>query len=172
MQVDLLNQFGALPFNLEFFTDLQDVERLLPYLDAPPADPRLTRDDDVATSTPETPGRIAFREKRRRLHAAMCELLDDFSLVSFETLNIQDAESVGRVLALVDKSNGYVFGASESNASANAKYASSLFQAVSTSTAFSAERTLFVQEKYRKDPTPMGDIGRSASQSHPELSSS
>jgi hypothetical protein len=139
------------------------MDRLLPYLDARPADPGLARDEDGAASTPETQGQAAFREKRRRLHAAMCELLDDFSLVSFETLNIQDAESVGRVLSLVDKSNGYVFGASESNASANAKYASSLFQAVSISTSFSAERTLFVQEKYQNDPTPMDDHKRSAS---------
>ena len=88
----------------------------------------------------------------------MCELLDDFSLVSFETLNIQDAESVGRVLARVDKSNGFIYGASESAASAQAQYASSLFQVASTSTEFSAERTLFVQEKYcNKGPAPMGD---------------
>jgi hypothetical protein len=133
------------------------MERLLPYLDAPPANPDKGFNEDAA-ATPEThDARAAFRAKRRRLHAAMCELVDDFSLVSFETLNIQDAESVGRVLSRVDKSNGYVFGASESNASANAKYASSLFQAVSTSTEFSAERTLFVQEKYRKDPAPMGE---------------
>lgn len=36
MQVDLIEQMGPLPFNLEFFTECQDMRQLLAYLDAPP----------------------------------------------------------------------------------------------------------------------------------------
>lgn len=85
------------------------------------------------------------------MHAAMCELIDDFSLVSFETLNIQDAESVGRVLARVDKANGYVYMASESFETANQNYAANLFRAISRDTEMTAERTLFVQDKYMRE---------------------
>lgn len=35
-QVDLIEQMGPLPFNLEFFTECQDMRQLLAYLDAPP----------------------------------------------------------------------------------------------------------------------------------------
>ena len=173
-KIDLMEQFGTLPFNLDFFMDLQDVGRLLPYLDAPV--PRRPEDGGAAVDADEDgisqgggaptpnlqpPSPIApcasaaavahdeFKMRRQRLHGAMCELIDDFSLVSFETLNIQDAASVGRVLARVDKANGYVFGATESSAaSAQAKYASSLFQTVSSDTELQAERTLLVQERY------------------------
>lgn len=36
LQVDLIEQMGPLPFNLEFFTECQDMRQLLAYLDAPP----------------------------------------------------------------------------------------------------------------------------------------
>ncbi|CAM9810742.1 unnamed protein product [Sphacelaria rigidula] len=35
-KVDLVEQMGPLPFNLEFFTECQDMRQLLAYLDAPP----------------------------------------------------------------------------------------------------------------------------------------
>lgn len=34
--MDLVEQMGPLPFNLEFFTECQDMRQLLAYLDAPP----------------------------------------------------------------------------------------------------------------------------------------
>jgi len=150
-KVDLIEQYGPLPFNLEFFTDLQDMERLLPYLDSSPAsaydEHGAAEDTDGHAFTP-SPVRADKIQRRRRLHSAMCELIDDYNLVSFETLNIQEAESVGRVLALIDKSNGYVYGASESKSTAAAKYASKLFSAISPDTGMHAERTLLVQERY------------------------
>ena len=50
-----------------------------------------------------------FSRKYRKLHKELCEVVEDFSLLSFLPLAIQDAESVGRVVARVDKCNGYVF---------------------------------------------------------------
>jgi hypothetical protein len=214
-----MNKFGMLPMNLEFFTDLQDMPRLLMYLDEAPA--ALNGDDDIgdedgdgedgeeapsvspvqkttsasgssssassdlpseevdevygssSSSSSSVASSVApstssqnltksqqaqhqsFLERRRRMHAAMCELIEDFSLVSYETLDIQSAESVGRVLAKCDKANGYVFNANESSQhSASAKYASSLFNAISTDTEMFAERTLLVQEKYTKMKKP------------------
>ena len=51
--------------------------------------------------------------KHRRLQKSLCEVIEDFSLVSFLPLDIQNAESVGRALAKIDKCNGYVFGLEE-----------------------------------------------------------
>jgi hypothetical protein len=150
-QVDLLEQYGELPFNLEFFMDMQDLARLVPFLDAPPADPDKKRhgDQDRDDSEPEPPTPSVFVVRRRRLHAAMCELVDDFGLVAYETLNIQEATSVARVLARIDKSNGYIFGATESNSSAAAKYAGSLFRDIPVDSEMHSERTFFVQERYQ-----------------------
>jgi len=50
-----------------------------------------------------------FSQKYRKLHHELCEVVEDFGLLSFLPLAIQDAESVGRVVARVDKCNGYVF---------------------------------------------------------------
>ncbi len=57
----------------------------------------------------------------RRLNAALCELIEDFSLVNFQTLNIQDPDAVQRVLAVADKANGYLLGAEERAAAARAQ---------------------------------------------------
>ncbi|CAM9567180.1 unnamed protein product [Laminaria digitata] len=41
----------------------------------------------------------------------ICDVVDSYGLVSFLPLNIQDAETVGRVLSQIDKCNGYILGA-------------------------------------------------------------
>ena len=43
------------------------------------------------------------------MHNELCDVVEDFGLLSFLLLSIQDAESVGRVIVRVDKCNGYVF---------------------------------------------------------------
>ena len=162
-KVDLIERFGALPFNLEFFMDQHELERLIPYLDAAPdscGEKGSASGDDRATlasiSSNVDPSRLAYLERRRRLHGALCELLSDFSLVTFETLDISSAESVGRVLSRVDKANGYVFQGSStargshrsSNIESEQEAAGSLFSKISSNIEMNAERTLFVQEKY------------------------
>ena len=48
--------------------------------------------------------------KHAKLNAAIAELVDDFSLVAFGTLNITDKQSVARALKSIDKANGYCLG--------------------------------------------------------------
>jgi len=86
-KIDLIEVGGQLDFGLEFYTDVLD----LPYL------ARHIADD------PNLPPRF------KKLNAAMADVLDDFSMLSFHPLNIEDKESVHGVLKAVDKANGYVF---------------------------------------------------------------
>lgn len=87
-KIDLVETHGKLPFNLEFFTDATNLKKgLKHYLDAEP-----------------------FGMRYSNLNKALCELLDEFGLVSFLALNIQEKESVYEVIKAVDKSNGYVYG--------------------------------------------------------------
>ena len=93
-KVDLIEAYGELAFNLDFYTDVLDPARLLPFLQS-------------------HEGRSAFARRHAKLNEAIVELIEDFSLVSFGTLNISDKESVARALKSIDKANGYCFGATE-----------------------------------------------------------
>jgi acetolactate synthase regulatory subunit len=90
-QLDLIESCGPLAFSLDFYTDALDLSGLLPLLGG----------------------------RYQRLNEALCELIQDFSLVAFQTLNVQDAEALERVLAVVDKCNGYLLAGQELAASAS-----------------------------------------------------
>ena len=92
-KVDMIEKYGELAFGLDFYTDVLDPSRLLPM---------LLRQEGGSGS--------AFARRHHKLNEAIVELIDDFSLVSFGTLNIEDKESVGRALRMIDKANGYCFG--------------------------------------------------------------
>lgn len=50
------------------------------------------------------------RAKRfAKLNAAMVELIEEFSLVGFETLAVEDKASMMHLVRLIDKVTGYVF---------------------------------------------------------------
>ena len=92
-KIDLLSKYGELDFNLDFYTEVQDLSYLLPLLDR---DPRL--------------GRFA------KLNEAICDMVADFSLVQFETLCVEDKRSMARLLQQIDRAGGYTFGKAEISA--------------------------------------------------------
>jgi hypothetical protein len=128
-KVDLVEKHGPLAYNLDFYTEVQDLAYLIDHVE----DWRLDGDDSVqevedteeggqgegagagvgAGSSKASGMSRHFRQKYRRLNEAMCELVEDFSLVGFSTLNISDPESVSNLLQQVDKANGYVFGSQD-----------------------------------------------------------
>lgn len=125
-KVDLLSQFGELPFALDFFTDCHDLKRLVPFLDSEFEQPKREEEtfnnledefdfaDDLDYQKARRKTRQSrFYKKRAKLHEALAEVVEDYGLLGFIPLDITNAESVGRVLARVDKCNGYVF--TESN---------------------------------------------------------
>ncbi|KAI8051648.1 hypothetical protein BDF22DRAFT_754383 [Syncephalis plumigaleata] len=77
-------------FNLDFYTQVMDLSYLMQQLDESP-----------------------LTAKYRRLNEALCELVEDFGLVGFQPLCIEDKMSVANVVQAVDKANGYVFGGLE-----------------------------------------------------------
>ncbi|KAG5439968.1 hypothetical protein PCANB_000250 [Pneumocystis canis] len=89
--VNVLSKIDLIVFNLDFYTEVQDLSRLLPYLEK---DSRLS----LFTS----------------LNAAICDMIESFGLVGFETLCIEDKISMTRLLSIIDRASGYVFGTSES----------------------------------------------------------
>jgi len=116
-KVDLLRGRNEddLALGMEFFLDCHDMTRLLPFVNDTSGSTGLNHDYDDYADDAEYQQAIKYKtssqfyKRYNKLHQALCEVIDDFSLVSFIPLDINDVESVSRVAARVDKANGYVF---------------------------------------------------------------
>lgn len=91
-KIDKLSEYGPLPFNLDFYTNVQDLSYLLPHL----------QDESPTIS-----------EKFAGLNKAIVELVDGFGLVGFETLAVEDKRSMMHLLQVIDRAGGYAFGSAE-----------------------------------------------------------
>ena len=114
-KVDLLAG-QSLPFQLDYYTECQDLSRLVPFLDGHADDDEEEDgifDDPDYQRVRQRVRQSAFYRKHERLHEALAEVVEDFGLLSFVPLDISDAESVGRVLAKIDKCNGFVYTGTE-----------------------------------------------------------
>lgn len=89
-KVDIIEKYGRLHYNIDFYTDVMDLKFLV---------------DQFA----EDP----FMAKFKKLNLALTGIIEDYSLVSFFPLNIQEKKSMLNVLSAVDKANGYIFGQNE-----------------------------------------------------------
>ncbi|NXM78263.1 GPN2 GTPase, partial [Serilophus lunatus] len=117
-KMDLIEQYGKLAFNLDYYTEVLDLSYLVDHLASDP-----------------------FFRNYRRLNEKLVEVIEDYSLVSFIPLNVQDKESMRQVMQAVDKANGYSFGDQE-----HRSLEALMSAAVGADFHFSS--TLAVQEKY------------------------
>ena len=92
-KIDKLSTYSSLPFNLDYYTEVQDLSYLLPHLAA------------------ESP--VLRNPKYERLNKAIIELVEDFGLVGFETLAVEDKKSMMTLLHAIDRAGGYAFGGAE-----------------------------------------------------------
>nr|KAF6378245.1 GPN-loop GTPase 2 [Myotis myotis] len=117
-KMDLIEHYGKLAFNLDYYTEVLDLSYLLDHLASDP-----------------------FFRHYRQLNEKLVQLIEDYSLVSFIPLNIQDKESVQRVLQAVDKANGYCFGVQEQRSL-------EAMMSAAMGADFHFSSTLGIQEKY------------------------
>lgn len=117
-KIDLIESYGKLAYNLEFYTDVEDLSYLQYHLDQDP-----------------------LSSKYRKLTKELCEVIQNFGLVNFTTLDIQDKESVGNLVKLIDKSNGFIFSGIEGSVVEFSKLAAAPLD-------WDYYRTAAVQEKY------------------------
>lgn len=89
-KVDLAEQYGKLHFGLDYYTDVMDLSFLA----------------DVLSEDP-------ILKKYKKMNEALAGIIEDYSLVSFMPLNVQEKESMWSVLKACDKCNGYIFSQSE-----------------------------------------------------------
>merc|ERR1719223_1018606 len=107
-KMDLLKSSNimTLPFNLSYFTDVMDLNQLLDYLDGDheelESSSHILEDDGRTYWADDSDYKAArakvrqgkFYQKHRKLQEHLCDCIDDFGLVSFLPLDIEDAESV------------------------------------------------------------------------------
>lgn len=91
-KIDKLSTYEELPFNLEFYTEVRDLTYLFPYLE----------------SESQT-----FHKKFKALNEKVVDLVQDFGLVGFETLAVEDKKSMMHLLQIIDRAGGYAFGGAE-----------------------------------------------------------
>lgn len=92
-KIDNLSNYTQLPFNLDFYTEVQDLSFLLPHLEAESS-------------------RLAH-SKFGALNTAIIDLVEEFGLVAFETLAVEDKKSMMNLLRAIDRASGYAFGPAE-----------------------------------------------------------
>ncbi|RKF66821.1 GPN-loop GTPase 2 [Golovinomyces cichoracearum] len=92
-KIDKLSSFPQLPFNLDFYTEVQDLKYLLPHL--------------------KEESSLMGGSKFESLNAAIIELVDSFGLIGFETLAVENKKSMIHLLQIIDRAGGYAFGGAE-----------------------------------------------------------
>lgn len=108
-KIDNLSNYPPLTFNLDFYTEVQDLEYLLPALDAERSGEAADPDDEPPSPSSETETGES-KSKFGALNRAIVELVQDFSLVGFSTLAVEDKQSMAALLKQIDLASGYAFG--------------------------------------------------------------
>ena len=173
-KIDLLPMYGPLPFTLDFFTEMTNLMPLIRYIDNPggiATEEELLRDDqnndsdEASVDDAPQSNEKKKRSKISKMSEELCDVLNDYGLVSFLPLNIQDAATLGRILIAIDNANGYRFAATESlehrkrqqnknhdnDNETNSEQESlrHMFQVASKDLESTYERSLEIMEKYK-----------------------
>jgi hypothetical protein len=106
-KIDKVADRDPLPFNLEFYTEVHDLNYLLPFLEAEQrGEPIEKLQVEADEDKPEPPP-----SRFKKLNEAITSLVNDFSLVAFEPLCVEDKNLMASLLHAADRSSGYAFGA-------------------------------------------------------------
>lgn len=93
-KIDNLINYPRLPFDLEYYCETQHLQHLIPQLAA--ESPIFTEGSTFDA-----------------LNRAIIELVEDFALVGFHTLVVEDKVSMTHLLHSIDRAGGYAFGPAE-----------------------------------------------------------
>ena len=83
---DLVEKYGQLDFNIDYYTEVMDLDYLLDRISDDP-----------------------FTAKFKKLNAAMSELVTNYSLVHFVPCSVKSKQAMLSMRNAVDKANGYCF---------------------------------------------------------------
>lgn len=92
-KIDKVADYDELPFNLDYYTDVDDLTYLTPHL--------------------ETESPALRSEKFGKLNEAIANLIESYGLVRYEVLAVENKKSMMHILRVIDRAGGYVFGSAE-----------------------------------------------------------
>ena len=92
-KIDRISTYDPLPFNLEYYTEVDDLTRLQPYVEQ------------------EVPSGIS--QRFGRLTEAIANMIGSYGLVRYEVLAVENKRSMMHLLRVIDRAGGYVFGGAE-----------------------------------------------------------
>jgi GPN-loop GTPase len=115
-KIDKIADRDPLPFNLDFYTEVHDLNYLLPYLEAEQRGQPLALLRNALTTNATDLERTEIEEETPpsrfdALNKAIISLVNDFSLVAFEPLFVEDKTTMASLLHTIDRASGYAFGA-------------------------------------------------------------
>lgn len=123
-KIDNLRNYSDLPFNLDFYTEVQALDYLLPHLEAEqgsrfgrrtglPSVNKESEEDVDMDNLDDVDDSTKPKSKFSALNSAICEMIENFGLLSFHTLAVEDKQSMLTLLRAIDRAGGYAFGAGE-----------------------------------------------------------
>lgn len=92
-KIDLVERYGSLEQNIDYYTEVLDLSYLM-------SNQKFSHDKF----------RPKLAKKYKKLNQSLCEVIQDYSLVSYVPLNVQDRLSIEKVNNTIDKANGFIFG--------------------------------------------------------------
>jgi GPN-loop GTPase len=92
-KIDRISTYDPLPFNLEYYAEVDDLTRLQPYVEQ------------------EVPSGVS--QKFGRLTEAIANMIESYGLVRYEVLAVENKRSMMHLLRVIDRAGGYVFGGAE-----------------------------------------------------------
>ena len=84
---DLLKEFGELPFDVSFFKNPGENEKIKEYIDEANINPKF-----------------------KKLNKLISEFVIDYGLVSFDVLDVKNQKHINKIMTLIDSANGYIYG--------------------------------------------------------------
>jgi len=108
-KIDNLATYPPLSLPLSFYTEARSLEHILPHLEAEQRHQALPNRSDQSHDTNHSNTKSKFSA----LNEAILELVEEYGLVGFETLAVEDRQSMIQLLRAIDRAGGYAFGAAE-----------------------------------------------------------
>lgn len=96
-KIDLLANYDPLPMDLKYYLEVDDLHMMIPLVE-----------QEIKYSK----NKLGVKNLTR-ITEALIDLVDDYKLVEFEVLCVEDVRSMISLVRRIDKANGYAFGENE-----------------------------------------------------------
>lgn len=138
---------GGLPFRLDYYTEVDDLAKLIPYME----------------SENNQLHQALFNKKYSKLTEAIAGLIEDFGLLQFTVVAVEDKVSMANLLTKIDSANGYTYGTNEIGGDTMwmdlQRQSDMGFGEIDIQERWIDEKELYEEEQRKKDDELMATLG-------------